>query len=96
MMTQPKIRKCPHCGMTFIIPRIEMLAEIAQGVQVDPKLVWAPTAFLKANNVSAWRDMPMWIPGKDETATSAAPSPNPTPAYMTSFVAAVRAVWKAA
>jgi 2'-hydroxyisoflavone reductase len=45
----------------------EMLAGIAQGVQVDPKLVWAPTAFLKANNVSAWRDMPVWIPGEGET-----------------------------
>jgi 2'-hydroxyisoflavone reductase len=45
----------------------EMLAGIAQGVQVDPKLVWAPTAFLKANKVSAWRDMPVWIPGEGET-----------------------------
>jgi 2'-hydroxyisoflavone reductase len=45
----------------------EMLAGIAQAVQVDPKLVWAPTAFLKANKVSAWRDMPVWIPGEGET-----------------------------
>src|SRR5215469_17087661 len=45
----------------------EMLAGIAQGVEVDPKLVWAPTAFLKANKVSAWRDMPVWIPGEGET-----------------------------
>jgi 2'-hydroxyisoflavone reductase len=45
----------------------EMLAGIAQGVQVDPELVWAPTAFLKANKVSAWRDMPVWIPGDGQT-----------------------------
>jgi 2'-hydroxyisoflavone reductase len=45
----------------------EMLADIAQGVQVDPKLVWAPTAFLKTNKVSAWHDMPVWIPGEGET-----------------------------
>jgi len=45
----------------------EMPAGIAQGVQVDPKLVWAPAAFLKANKVSAWRDMPVWIPGEGET-----------------------------
>jgi 2'-hydroxyisoflavone reductase len=45
----------------------QMLAGIAQGVQVEPKLVWAPTAFLKANKVSAWRDVPVWIPGQDET-----------------------------
>jgi 2'-hydroxyisoflavone reductase len=45
----------------------QMLAEVAQGVHVDPKIVWAPTAFLKANKVSAWSNMPVWIPGQDET-----------------------------
>ena len=45
----------------------QMLAEIAQGIHVEPKIVWAPTPFLKANKVSAWRDMPVWIPGQDET-----------------------------
>jgi 2'-hydroxyisoflavone reductase len=44
-----------------------MLAGIAQGIQVDPKIVWAPAPFLKANKVLAWRDMPVWIPGQDET-----------------------------
>ena len=44
-----------------------MLAGIAQGIEVDPKLVWAPTDFLKANNVSAWSDMPVWIPGQGST-----------------------------
>jgi 2'-hydroxyisoflavone reductase len=45
----------------------QMLAGIAEGIKVDPKLVWAPTDFLKANNVSAWRDMPVWIPGQGRT-----------------------------
>ena len=45
----------------------QMLAETAQGVQVDPKIVWAPEPFLKANQVSAWGDMPVWIPGRGET-----------------------------
>jgi 2'-hydroxyisoflavone reductase len=45
----------------------QMMAGIAQGVDVDPRIVWAPTPFLKANKVSAWRDMPVWIPGQDET-----------------------------
>jgi 2'-hydroxyisoflavone reductase len=45
----------------------QMLAEIAQGIHADPKITWAPTSFLKANKVSAWRDMPVWIPGQDET-----------------------------
>ena len=45
----------------------QMLAGIAQGVQVDPNIVWAPTTFLEANKISAWRDMPVWIPGQGKT-----------------------------
>jgi 2'-hydroxyisoflavone reductase len=42
----------------------QMLAGIAQGIEADPKLVWGSANFLKANNVSAWSDMPVWIPGQ--------------------------------
>jgi 2'-hydroxyisoflavone reductase len=49
----------------------QMLAGIAQGIAqaiaVDPKLVWAPADVLKANNVSAWSDMPVWFPGQGRT-----------------------------
>jgi 2'-hydroxyisoflavone reductase len=45
----------------------QMLAGIARGIQVHPKLVWAPKAFLTENNVSPWGDMPVWIPGQGET-----------------------------
>jgi 2'-hydroxyisoflavone reductase len=45
----------------------QMLTGIAEGIRADPKLVWAPTDFLKANNVSAWADMPVWIPGQGRT-----------------------------
>jgi 2'-hydroxyisoflavone reductase len=45
----------------------QMLAGIAQGIEVDRKLVWAPADVLKANNVSAWSDMPVWIPGQGKT-----------------------------
>jgi nucleoside-diphosphate-sugar epimerase len=45
----------------------QMLAEIAQGIEVNPKLVWAPADVLKANNISAWSDMPVWIPGEGRT-----------------------------
>jgi 2'-hydroxyisoflavone reductase len=45
----------------------QMLAEIAQGIEVNPKLVWAPAEVLKANNISAWSDMPVWIPGEGRT-----------------------------
>jgi 2'-hydroxyisoflavone reductase len=54
-------------GPAASITMHEMLAGIAQGIHVDPKIVWAPTSFLKANQVSAWRDMPVWIPGQNET-----------------------------
>jgi 2'-hydroxyisoflavone reductase len=45
----------------------QMLVEIARGIHVDPGIAWAPASFLKANKVSAWRDMPVWIPGQGET-----------------------------
>jgi 2'-hydroxyisoflavone reductase len=45
----------------------QMLTGIAQGVHVEPSYVWAPASFLRANKVSAWRDMPVWIPGQAKT-----------------------------
>lgn len=45
----------------------QMLAGIAQGIQVDPKLVWAPPDFLRANDVFAWSDMPVWMPSQGRT-----------------------------
>ena len=46
-------------GPAHPITMHQMLAEIAQGLHVDPKIVWTPTPFLKANKVSAWSDMPV-------------------------------------
>jgi 2'-hydroxyisoflavone reductase len=45
----------------------QMLAGIAQGIRVHPTLVWAPATFLQENTVSAWGDMPVWIPGQGDT-----------------------------
>jgi 2'-hydroxyisoflavone reductase len=45
----------------------QMLAGIAQGIQVHPQFVWAPAAFLKEHKVSPWGDMPVWISGQGET-----------------------------
>ena len=45
----------------------QMLAGIAQGIHVHPELIWAPTTFLKENNVLPWGDMPVWIPGQGDT-----------------------------
>lgn len=44
-----------------------MLTEIGQGIGIAPQLVWAPTVFLKENQVSPWSDMPVWLPGEGET-----------------------------
>jgi 2'-hydroxyisoflavone reductase len=47
-----------------------MLTEVASAVA--PKgplsLTWVPTPFLDAHKVSAWSDLPAWIPGLGETA----------------------------
>ena len=45
----------------------QMLAAVAQGIAADPKLAWASADVLKANNVSAWSDMPVWFPGQGKT-----------------------------
>ncbi len=46
----------------------EMLAGIAGAIGADAKLTWVPADFLDARNVSAWRDMPVWVPGQGDTA----------------------------
>ena len=46
----------------------EMLERIGKGVGAEPHLVWVPERFLDANQVSAWSDMPVWVPGHGDTA----------------------------
>ena len=47
----------------------QMLTGVAEGVHAgaDMRLIWAPTAFLDAQKVSAWSDMPVWVPGAGDT-----------------------------
>jgi 2'-hydroxyisoflavone reductase len=45
-----------------------MLAGIGAAVGGDDRLVWVPTKFLDAQNVSAWSDLPVWVPGQGDTA----------------------------
>jgi 2'-hydroxyisoflavone reductase len=45
----------------------EMLQAIGDGIGAHPPLVWAPQAFLDAHKVSAWGDMPVWVPGNGDT-----------------------------
>ena len=46
----------------------EFVGLVDEGVHAKPNLVWVSTDFLTANKVSAWSDMPVWIPEHGETA----------------------------
>jgi 2'-hydroxyisoflavone reductase len=45
-----------------------MLGGIGPAAGGDDRLVWVPTTFLDAQDVSAWSDLPVWVPGQGETA----------------------------
>ena len=45
-----------------------MLATIADAVRADARVTWVPTAFLEAEQVSPWSDLPVWVPGTGESA----------------------------
>jgi 2'-hydroxyisoflavone reductase len=44
-----------------------MLDGIAAAEHVEPRLTWVPANFLEAQNVSAWGDMPVWVPGEGDS-----------------------------
>jgi 2'-hydroxyisoflavone reductase len=46
----------------------EMLTGITAAIHADAKPVWVSTDFLEAQKVEAWSDMPVWVPGRGETA----------------------------
>jgi 2'-hydroxyisoflavone reductase len=45
-----------------------MLDGIGGAVGSDARLIWVPERFLDANQVSAWSDMPVWVPGHGDSA----------------------------
>ena len=45
-----------------------MLSTVGEAVHSTAHLNWAPTAFLDAQKVNAWSDMPVWVPGQGDTA----------------------------
>jgi 2'-hydroxyisoflavone reductase len=45
-----------------------MLEAIAPAVHAEARLTWVSTAFLQAQKVSPWSDLPVWIPGQGDTA----------------------------
>jgi 2'-hydroxyisoflavone reductase len=46
----------------------EMLTGIATAIHADARPIWVPTDFLESEKVEAWSDMPVWVPGRGETA----------------------------
>ena len=45
-----------------------MLTTVGEAVHSTAHLNWAPTAFLDAQKVSAWSDMPVWVPRNSDDA----------------------------
>jgi 2'-hydroxyisoflavone reductase len=45
-----------------------VLSQVAAAVGPTAKLVWVSETFLDDNNVQAWSDMPVWVPGHGDTA----------------------------
>jgi len=45
-----------------------MLETVGKAVHSNAHLNWAPDAFLDAQKINAWSDMPVWVPGTGDTA----------------------------
>jgi 2'-hydroxyisoflavone reductase len=45
-----------------------MLSGVSSAIGSRAKLRWVPTDFLEAEKVEAWSDMPVWVPGRGDTA----------------------------
>ena len=45
-----------------------MLETVGKAVHSTAHLNWAPDAFLDAQKINAWSDMPVWVPGQGDTA----------------------------
>ena len=45
-----------------------MLTGIAAAIRVKVQPTWVPTTFLETEKVSAWSDMPVWVPGEGDSA----------------------------
>ena len=45
----------------------EMLAGIAAATRADARYTWVPADFLEAQQVSAWTDLPVWVPSEGDS-----------------------------
>jgi 2'-hydroxyisoflavone reductase len=45
-----------------------MLTGIQAAIHADARPIWVPADFLASEKVEAWSDMPVWVPGRGDTA----------------------------
>ena len=45
----------------------DMLSGVAAAVHADARLTWVPAAFLEAQQVAPWTDLPVWVPGEGDS-----------------------------
>jgi 2'-hydroxyisoflavone reductase len=55
-------------GPDYELSTAAMLHGIRAAGTVGARFVWAPTDFLDEQKVSAWSDLPVWIPGQGDSA----------------------------
>jgi 2'-hydroxyisoflavone reductase len=55
-------------GPAFPLTMGDMLCGIRAATTAGAKLHWVPSEFLEQQKVSAWGDMPAWVPGTGDTA----------------------------
>jgi 2'-hydroxyisoflavone reductase len=55
-------------GPAHKLTMAQMLAGIEAAVGAKDQLIWVSDKFLDAHDVSAWSDMPVWVPSQGDTA----------------------------
>jgi 2'-hydroxyisoflavone reductase len=68
MAESPKLGVYNATGPERPLTMAGMLEGIAGAVHADARLAWVPTEFLEARQVSAWSDLPVWVPGQGDSA----------------------------
>ena len=48
----------------------ELLDACKRAAQSDATFTWAPAKWLEAKEVSAWQDMPVWVPSAEATLST--------------------------
>lgn len=68
MAEQRAFGKYNAVGPGYELSMAAMLYGIQAVTTSGARLTWVPTDFLEANNVAPWGDMPVWVPGKGDSA----------------------------